>query len=176
LTPGAGKVRLFSALTHAEGVVLGQRRIPDNTGEQAQMIPLLDQLAGARPGSETPGDLSGVLITADALPLHRDNVEEILARNGEYVLTVKRNQPPLHHTIKTLFANPDGAFPPHHVTFDRGHGRDEIRSITTTAHVAHLNFPGVYQAWAITREVFDLPGNPLRKRNETVYGITSLTT
>jgi len=69
-----------------------------------------------------------------------------------------------------------GLFPPHHVTFDRGHSRDEIRSITTTAHVADLNFPGVYQAWAITREVFDLHGNPLRKRNETVYGITSLTT
>lgn len=89
---------------------------------------------------------------------------------------MKRNQPTLHHTIKALFADPDGAFPPHHVTFDRGHGRDETRSITTTAHVAHLNFPGVYQAWAITREVFDLHGNPLRKRNETVYGITSLTT
>jgi len=69
-----------------------------------------------------------------------------------------------------------GLFPPAHVTFDRGHGRDEIRSITTTAHVADLNFPGVYQAFAITREVFDLHGNPLRKRNETVYGITSLTT
>ncbi|HEV1997622.1 MAG TPA: hypothetical protein VGR61_05785 [Candidatus Dormibacteraeota bacterium] len=48
--------------------------------------------------------------------------------------------------------------------------------MTTTAHVAHLNFPGVYQAWAITREVSDLHANPLRKRNETVYGITSLTT
>jgi hypothetical protein len=36
--------------------------------------------------------------------------------------------------------------------------RDETRSITTTAHVADLNFPGVYQAWAITREVSDLHG------------------
>lgn len=31
---GAGKVRLFSALTNAEGVVVGQRKIPENTGEQ----------------------------------------------------------------------------------------------------------------------------------------------
>jgi hypothetical protein len=68
---GAGKVRLFSALTHAEGVVVGQRRIPDNTGEQAQMIPLLDQLAGAKPGNETPADLSGVVVTADALCRYR---------------------------------------------------------------------------------------------------------
>jgi hypothetical protein len=109
---GAGKVRLFSALTHTEGVVLGQRAIPEHTGEQAQMIPLLDQVAGAKPGSETPGDLSGVVVTADALHVHRSNVEQILERNGEYVLTVKRNQPILHNTIKALFADADGAFPP----------------------------------------------------------------
>jgi hypothetical protein len=109
---GAGKVRLFSALTHAEGVVVGQRKIPENTGEQAQMIPLLDQVAGTPPGSEQPGDLSGVVVTADALHVHRSNVEQILARNGEYVLTVKRNQPILHNTIKALFAEANGAFPP----------------------------------------------------------------
>jgi hypothetical protein len=109
---GAGKVRLFSALTHAEGVVVGQRKIPENTGEQAQMIPLLDQVAGAQPDDQQPGDLSGVVVTADALHVHRHNVEQILERNGEYVLTVKRNQPTLHHTIKTLFADADRSFPP----------------------------------------------------------------
>jgi hypothetical protein len=109
---GAGKVRLFSALTHAQGVVVGQRAIPEHTGEQAQMIPLLDQVAGAKPGSETPGDLSGVVVTADALHVHRHNVEQILERNGEYVLAVKRNQPTLHNTIKALFADTNGGFPP----------------------------------------------------------------
>jgi hypothetical protein len=114
---GAGKVRLFSALTHAEGVVVGQRRIPDNTGEQTQMIPLLDQIADALPGgpppdSPAPGDLSGVVVTADALHVHRRNVEQILERNGEYVLTVKRNQPILRNSIKALFADADGSFPP----------------------------------------------------------------
>lgn len=110
---GAGKVRLFSALTHAEGVVLGQRKIPEHTGEQAQMIPLLDQIAGSPPGgSEQPADLSGVVVTADALHVHRDNVEQILERNGEYVLTVKRNQPALHQGIKALFAGANGGFPP----------------------------------------------------------------
>jgi hypothetical protein len=110
---GASKVRLFSALTHAEGVVIGQRRIPEHTGEQAQMIPLLDQVAGAPPGSsDQPGDLSGVVVTADALHVHRSNVEQILARNGEYVLTVKGNQPILHNTIKALFADADSSLPP----------------------------------------------------------------
>jgi hypothetical protein len=118
---------LFSALTHAEGVVVGQRKIPEHTGEQAQMIPLLDQVAAAQPGAQPPGaqppddqppgdqppgDLSGVVVTADALHVHRRNVEQILERNGEYVLTVKRNQPILRNSIKALFADADGSFPP----------------------------------------------------------------
>lgn len=114
---GAGKIRLFSALTHAEGVVVGQRKIPEHTGEQTQMIPLLDQVTaaqpgGQQPGAQQPGDLSGVVVTADALHVHRRNVEQILERNGEYVLTVKRNQPILRNSIKALFADPDGSFPP----------------------------------------------------------------
>ena len=60
----------------------------------------------------TPGDLSGVVVTADALHVHRRNVEQILERNGEYVLAVKRNQPILHNTIKALFADADGSFSP----------------------------------------------------------------
>jgi GNAT superfamily N-acetyltransferase len=114
---GAGKIRLFSALTHAEGVVVGQRKIPEHTGEQAQMIPLLDQVTaaqpgGQQPGAQQPGDLSGVVVTADALHVHRRNVEQILERNGEYVLTVKRNQPILRNSIKALFADANGSFPP----------------------------------------------------------------
>jgi predicted transposase YbfD/YdcC len=76
------------------------------------MIPLLDQVAGAQPDGPAPGDLSGVVVTADALHVHRRNVEEILARNGEYVLTVNRNQPILRNTIKALFADANGSFPP----------------------------------------------------------------
>jgi predicted transposase YbfD/YdcC len=53
-----------------------------------------------------------VVVTADALHVHRCNVEQILERNGEYVLTVKRNQPILRNTIKDLFADANGSFPP----------------------------------------------------------------
>jgi predicted transposase YbfD/YdcC len=76
------------------------------------MIPLLDQVAGAQPDGQAPGDLSGVVVTADALHVHQRNVEQILERNGEYVLTVKRNQPILRNSIKALFTDTDRAFPP----------------------------------------------------------------
>jgi hypothetical protein len=65
-----------------------------------------------------------------------------------------------------------GLSPPHHVTFDRGHGREEIRTTTCTSDVASLDFPGVFQAFRIHRETLGLAGNPLR--SETAYGISSL--
>ncbi|HEX9526488.1 MAG TPA: ISAs1 family transposase [Streptosporangiaceae bacterium] len=64
--------------------------------------------------------------------------------------------------------------PPHHTTYDRGHGRTELRTIWCTSDVADLDFPHVYQAFCIHREISDLNENPVRKP-ETVYGITSLT-
>ncbi len=108
------------------------------------------------------------LVVAGLSGVIQGTVEQILERNGEYVLAVKRNQPILRNSIKALFADADGSFPPHHVTFDRGHGRDETRSITCTPHVADLNFPGVYQAWAITREALDLDARTVEIRGTVV--------
>lgn len=166
-----GKVRLFSALVHGEGVVVGQRTIPTDTGEVTQVLPLLDAIATARTAHGEP-DLGGDVITADALHVHRANIEALLDRGGEYVLTVKNNQPILARELAALFPAADPQ-PPHHVTFDRGHGRTEVREITATSHVAGIDFPGVFQAFRIRRETCDLHGNPIRTP-ETVYGITSL--
>ena len=68
---------------------------------------------------------------------------------------------------------PTAGLSPHHITIHRGHGRNEIRSIWTTSHVAGLDFPGVYRAFRIHRQIYGLNRNPLRKP-ETMHGITSL--
>ena len=113
-----GKVRLFSALVHGEGVIVAQRKIPSSTGEVTQMLPLLDTIGqAARTGdddddSENAGrlpDLNGAVITADALHVHRDNIEGTLRRGGEYVLTVKNNQPKLRAQLEELFAGAEGS-------------------------------------------------------------------
>lgn len=145
------------------------------------MLPLLDDIA-ARSAADGPppaaagNDLSGLVFTADALHVHCENIQQIFNRGGDYILIVKGNMPSLEREIAVLFpvSPADGAFPPHHVTFDRGHGRIEIRSIWATPCVAGLDFPGVYQAFRVHRQIYDLNWNPLRKP-ETVHGITSLT-
>jgi hypothetical protein len=103
------KTKLFSALVHGEGVTVGQRAIPVHTTEITQVIPLLDSLAAAH-----GGNLSNVVITADSLHTHRDNMAHLTeVLDGDYVLTVKDNQPTLLAGIQALFP---GSFPPspHH--------------------------------------------------------------
>ncbi len=111
------KVKLFSALVHGEGVIIGQRKIPQETTEVTQVLPLLDDIASGRPAgcsAASDGDLSGLVFTADALHVHRDNLRQVTERGGEYIVTVKGNQPGLERDIAALFpAGPaDGAFPP----------------------------------------------------------------
>ncbi|HUK72776.1 MAG TPA: hypothetical protein VLW50_29135 [Streptosporangiaceae bacterium] len=92
-----------------------------------------------------------------------------------YILTVKANMPSLERDIAALFpAGPadNGAFPPQHITIDRGHGRSEIRSIWCSPDVASLDFSGAYQAFRIHRRIYDPNWSPLP---ETVHGITSRT-
>ena len=114
------KVKLFSALVHGEGVIIGQRKVPDDTTEVTQVLPLLDDIAAARAAagdSQDAGedaDLSGLVFTADALHVHRENIQQITDRGGDYILTVKGNMPSLERDIAALFpAGPeDPAFPP----------------------------------------------------------------
>lgn len=112
LNTSTGKVRLFSALVHGEGVVVGQRNIPERTNEVTQVLPLLDTIAGDQRTDDGRAELTGTAFTADALHVHRANIEELIERGGEYVLTVKGNQPTLHNAIENLFADADGGFPP----------------------------------------------------------------
>jgi hypothetical protein len=97
------KTRLFSALCHAEGVTIGQRAIPADTNEITQVKPLLESIAAS-------GDLTGLVVTADALHTQREAATWITEhQGGDYVFTVKDNQPTLRNDIETLFA---GSFPP----------------------------------------------------------------
>lgn len=116
------KVKLFSALVHGEGVIIGQRKIPGDTTEVTQVLPLIDDIAAARSAASGEpdrdragdGDLSGLVFTAGALHVHRDNLQQVTDRGGEYIMTVKGNMPTLERDIAALFpASPaDGAFPP----------------------------------------------------------------
>ena len=78
---------------HAEGVIVGQLGVPADTNEITQVQPLLKSIAAG-------DDLSGVVVTADALNTQRAMAKWLTEeQNGDYVLTVKKNQPNLHRDV-----------------------------------------------------------------------------
>lgn len=159
---GAGNpdnnVKLFSAMLHDQAVVIAQIRVPQATNETTQVQSLLDRI-----------DLTGAVVTGDAAHTHSTTAAYICGRDGDYVLTVKGNQPSLLEAIAAkLFASND---PAHHLDVDRSHGRVVHRQIWTT-NAAGIDFPGAAQIFRVRRDVFDHTGQRISK--EIVHGITSL--
>ncbi len=77
-----------------------------------------------------PLEIAGKTITADALLTQRKLAQYLLARNADYVFTVKGNQPTLHEDIRLIFegrTTPDFTEP-----LTLAHGRIEQRSIWTS--------------------------------------------
>ena len=72
-------------------VVLGQVDVETKTNE----IPLFASLSGRI-------DITGAVVTADALHAQRAYATYLAGRGAHYVLTVKGNQPHLHAQLKAL--------------------------------------------------------------------------
>ncbi len=76
---------LLAAFDQASGVVLGQTVVAGKTNEINAFAPLLDRI-----------DITGAIITADALHTQHRHADYLIGRGAHYLLTVKRNQPSLH--------------------------------------------------------------------------------
>ncbi|HEX5402182.1 MAG TPA: ISAs1 family transposase [Pseudonocardiaceae bacterium] len=155
------EIKLFSALTHADAVVIAQVRVPADTNEITQVAALLDGV-----------DLTGVVVSGDAAHAQHATAAYLAGqRGGHYALSVKGNQPSLRAQLAA-------AVPPavpgteHHVSVDRSHGRIVRRAIWV-APARGVGFPGAAQAFLIRRDTFDHAGHWLSK--EIVHGVTSLT-
>jgi predicted transposase YbfD/YdcC len=163
--PDGSQVQLFSAISHDTSVVLAQREIAAKTNEIPELPTLLSDL-----------DLTGVVVSADALHTQRETARHLVAdRGAHYVLTVKGNQPNLLAACQKMMSGPACDFAPEHVTFDRGHGRTEQRTtrVAPVTGESAITFPYAAQVFRIRRDVGGLDGQ--RTTKEIVHCITSLT-
>jgi predicted transposase YbfD/YdcC len=151
-------VHLLAALEHGDGVVLGQRVVDGKSNEITAFAPLLDGI-----------DLTGVIVTADALHTQREHADYLIGRGAHYLFTVKGNQPKLHAQLKAL---PWREIPAVDATRGKGHGRAESRSVKITALSVGIAFPHARLAIQLTRRRRPLNGR--KWRTETVYIITDL--
>jgi predicted transposase YbfD/YdcC len=150
---------LLAALDHAHGAVLGQVEVGAKTNEIPMFAILLDRIG-----------ITGAVITADAMHAQRGHATCLAERDAHYLFTVKRNQPGLHAQLASL---PWRQVPVADDTRERGHGRDERRTLKITAVAAGRAFPHAAQAIQIVRR--RRLGGRKKWSRETVYAITSLT-
>lgn len=127
-------------------------------------------------------DVHGKVVRGDALLTQRARSAQIVAAGGEYVWTVKDNQSQLRADIAAAFTPPSlakgfSAGPTDFrsaTTVNKGHGRTETRTLTTTSSLKEfLDWPGVAQVFQLERTVQE--HRTALVRQETVYGLTSLT-
>jgi predicted transposase YbfD/YdcC len=158
IQPDGRAVHLLAAMTGG-GAVVAQREVGHKTNEITQVRPLLDGL-----------DLRGAVITLDALHAQRETARYLVDDKGaDYIFTaVKDNQPKLFDALDAL---PWRDVAIQHTMSDRGHGRDETRTIQVLP-VPDGIFPHAAQAFLIERHVRNLDGSP--RSAIAALGITSL--
>jgi predicted transposase YbfD/YdcC len=125
-TNGKEALHLVSAWAVANRLVLGQLAVADKSNEILAIPALLDVL-----------ELEGAVVTIDAMGCQTAIARRIRARDADYVLAVKDNQPTLHDLIAHHFAvvidgDAAGLAPVGHATVGKGHGRLEIRRCWAT--------------------------------------------
>ncbi len=164
-THGA-KVQLVSAVRQAAAVVLRQAAVGAKTNEIA-----------AAPGLLAGQDLTGVVVTMDALRAQRALLGQIVRQGGHDRVVVKEHQPARHSALERLFTGDCPVLPGDHRAAHRavsnGPGRLETRVLErTAARNDYLDWPRVGQVRRRTDRAVELKTG--RVRHEVTSGLTSL--
>lgn len=115
-------IHMVSAWATANRISLGQVIVDQKSNEITAIPKLLELL-----------DVSGCLVTIDAMGCQAEIADKIVAGKADYVLAVKGNQPTLHDGIVEFFLDQmEDDFArvkvSRHETKEHGHGRDEHRT------------------------------------------------
>jgi predicted transposase YbfD/YdcC len=119
---GARTVQVVSAWSSENGVTLAQVRTDEKSNE-ITAIPELLRLV----------DITGAIITIDALGTQKAIAEQIIDSGADYVLALKGNQETLHQAVldyvdQHLDSDFAGTQARRYRTSETGHGREEVRT------------------------------------------------
>ena len=126
-------IHMISAWASEQELVLGQMCVDEKTNE-IPTVPLLLELL----------DISGCIVTADAMSCQREITKKIIDGKGDYVLSLKENQPTLYEYADTYFkdALEHPQWYPEMTSFetvDKGHGRIERRTYYLSSDLSGLD-------------------------------------
>ena len=138
---GKPALHMVSAWASQNHLVLGQTQVSDHSNEITAIPELLSIL-----------ELSGCIVTIDAMGCQKEIAEQIVDGGAEYVLAVKSNQGKLFDNIKDAFecAERDGFVDvehSYHEDVNKGHGRLETRRCWVITDRDELAYVDEDQEW-----------------------------
>ena len=130
---GREAIHMVSAWATANRLVLGQVKVNDKSNEITAIPELLKLL-----------DISGCIVTTDAMGCQRAIAKQILSQGADYLLAVKDNQPTLSAKMLDVLggARPECAPPEadYAVRTEKNRGRIETRHCWVIQHEDYLRY------------------------------------
>lgn len=144
---GQAAIHLVSAWAAGSGLALGQVKV-DSKSNEITAIPALLKLL----------DISGCVITIDAMGCQKAIAKQVVDKKGDYVLSLKGNQSTLHEDVRLFFEDarahdfyqkdPERRITHgYHETAEKDHGRIETRRCWTV-QTASLDWLWQAREWA----------------------------
>lgn len=130
-------LHLVSAWASSHRLLLGQVKVENKSNEITAIPKLLELL-----------DITGCIITIDAMGTQTEIAGQIVAKGADYILSLKGNHPTLYTQVKAWFETAhskgfEGIEPSYDQRVEAGHGRQENRQIwaVPVAAIADLYQP-----------------------------------
>ena len=125
---------MVSAWSSENNLVLAQTKVDEKSNEITAIPELLEVL-----------ELSGCIVTIDAMGCQTAFAKTIVDKEGDYVFALKGNQGTVHKDVISLFDYAQeiefqGVQHDYQKTVDKGHGRIEIRQCWTISDPEYLNY------------------------------------
>ena len=169
---GKAAIDMVSAWATTNHLVLGQVKVDEKSNEITAIPQLLKAL-----------EISGCIITIDAMGCQTEIAAAIIDQEADYVLALKDNQGNLHEDVKLLFDDLEAsAYQAYTYDYDKtvnkGHGRIEIRECWTISDPEILRHLRGFDRWKKLATVSRIRSQRWvgdEKSCEDRYHITSLT-
>jgi predicted transposase YbfD/YdcC len=138
---GQAAIDMVSAWATTNRLVLGQVKVAEKSNE----ITAIPQLLAAL-------EISGCIVTIDAMGCQTDIAQTIVEHEADYVLALKDNQGQLYEDVHLLFTDLESSQYRAYVydyakTVDKGHGRLEIRECWTISAPEVLGHLRGFDRW-----------------------------
>ena len=129
---GKSALHIISAWSSEQRLVLGQMKVEDKSNEITAIPALLELL-----------DITGSIITIDAMGTQTEIAKKIIDKKGDYVLALKANHPTLYNQVQEWFEKASaqqfqGIDVSYEKPVEKGHHRREIRQVWSVP-VAAIN-------------------------------------